>query len=149
MNKRMFNKKHKQAFLAFMAIDRDEDDFVEDCFIEAQDFYNKVSGVVFKSEREARIAENNLAFTIYEDWQRSAINTTKYINMGSRRIIIHVNSLHMTGNVGVFKPMYHILSKDHPHPATDVFNLTKEKMFDLLTDEERSIVVFNKYFHKY
>ena len=85
----------------------------------------------------------------HEDWQRSAINTTKYINMGSRRIIIHVDSLHMTGNVGVFGPMYNIVSNDHRDPQTEVFNLTKEKMFDLLTDEERSIVVFNKYFHKY
>jgi len=144
MNKRTFHKKRKQAFLAFMAIDRDEDDFVEDCFLEAYDFI-KASGDVFKNDLDFKIAVNNFAFSIYEDWQRSAINTTKYINMGSRRIIIHVDSVHN----GVFGPIYNIVSKDHPHPQTDVFNLTKEKMFDLLTDEERAIVVFNKYFHKY
>jgi hypothetical protein len=148
MNKRLFHKKRKQAFLAFLAIDRDEDNFVYDCFIEAYDDLN-ASSKVFKNEDDFKIAAATLAFSIYEDWQRSEVQTTKFINMGARRIIIHVNSLHMTENVGVFAPMYHICTMDHRHPQTEVFNLTKEKMFDLLTDEERAIVIFNKYFHKY
>lgn len=136
MNRRQSKKTEKKAYLRFLGIDIEEDNLVHDCWIEGEDEVIASGAEVLSNEEYDKLVSKE-AFRCYQSWNRFFIENSKYIKLPARKILIHLNG----GN-----PSYTFLSLNGEAAEHD---LTKTQMFDMLNDEEKSIVVFHRYFHKY
>jgi hypothetical protein len=136
MNRRQAKKNEKKAYLIFLKMDRDEDDFVEDCWMEAEAKL-MTEEIPFNTNEEWDMLLGKEAFRIYKELEVAMIENTKYIKLPSRKIEINPNC----GDpwyLFIFQGEY--ISEE---------GMTKTQMFDMLNDEEKSIVIFHRYFYKY
>ena len=137
MNRRQAKKNEKKAYLIFLKMDRDEDDFLEQCWMEAEAKL-MTEEIPFNTNEEWDMLLGKEAFRIYKELEVAIIENTKYIKLPSRKIEIHPNC----GD-----PWYLFVFLKGGYISEE--DMTKTEMFDMLNDEEKSIVIFHRYFYKY
>ena len=137
MNRRQAKKNEKKAYLIFLGIDIEEDDIAHDCWMQGEDIVAN-SDIDGLNNEKWDLLVSKEAFREYQDWNKAMMDNTKYIRLPSRKIMIHPNG----GD-----PCY--LFTCLKGEIISERCITKTEMFDLLTDEEKAVVVFHRYFQKY
>jgi hypothetical protein len=139
MNRRQAKKAEKKAYLRFLGIDIEEDDIAHDCWMQGEAIVANSDIDYLNNEKWDRLVSKE-AFREYQDWNKGMIENTKYIKLPSRKMVIHPNG----GD-----PCYYFVSPKGGEYISGGGDMTKTQIFDLLTDEEKAVVVFHRYFHKY
>lgn len=137
MKRRQSKKNDEKAYLRFLKMDRDEDEILEQCWMEAEGNL-MAEEIPFNTNEEWDMLVSKEAFRIYKEWEVAIMDNTKYIKLPSRKIKIHPN---------MGDPAYLFVSLKGEDISEE--DMTKIQMFDLLTEEEKPIVLMHKYFYEY